>query len=60
VFAAAALRVNGYPPLLLDLEASTTPTSNRRVPRGRPLGAVAKSNYTGCDIASRFIARCAN
>jgi len=46
--AAAALRLNGYPPLILDLEASTIPTMSSPSIKSMDLGAVAKSNYTGC------------
>ena len=49
LFAAAALRVNGYPPLLLDLEAEhdTDHVIAVYLVDGH-WGAVAKSNYTGC------------
>jgi hypothetical protein len=48
-FAAAALRVIGYPPLVFDLEAhhDTDHVVAIFKVRGR-WGAVAKSNYTGC------------
>ena len=49
LFAAAALRVNGYPPLLLDLEAEHDTDHVIAVYRvDGHWGAVAKSNYTGC------------
>lgn len=49
IFAAAALRVNGYPPLLLDFEADHDTDHVIAVYReGGCWGAVAKSNYTGC------------
>ena len=49
LFAAAALRVNGYPPLLLDLEAQHDTDHVIAVYRvDGHWGAVAKSNYTGC------------
>ena len=49
IFAAAALRVNGYPPLLLDFEADHDTDHVIAVYRERGCwGAVAKSNYTGC------------
>jgi hypothetical protein len=49
IFAAAALRVNGYPPLLLDLEADHDTDHVIAVFRENGCwGAVAKSNYTGC------------
>jgi len=49
IFAAAALRVNGYPPLLLDLEAEQDTDHVLAIYRvDGHWGAVAKSNYTGC------------
>ena len=49
IFAAAALRANGYPPLLLDLEADRDTDHVIAIFRERGCwGAVAKSNYTGC------------
>jgi len=49
LFAAAALRVNGYPPLIIDLEAEHDTDHVVAVYRvGGHWGAVAKSNYTGC------------
>ena len=49
IFAAAALRVNGYPPLLLDFEADHDTDHVIAVFREQGCwGAVAKSNYTGC------------
>ena len=49
IFAAAALRVNGYPPLLLDFEAEHDTDHVIAVYRQDGCwGAVAKSNYTGC------------
>jgi hypothetical protein len=48
VFAAAALRVLGYPPLLLDLEAVQDTDHVLAVYRERGhWGAIAKSNFTG-------------
>src|SRR6201997_3989274 len=48
LFAAAALRVNGYPPLLVDLEAEHDTDHVIAVYRmGGHWGAVAKSNYSG-------------
>jgi hypothetical protein len=49
IFAAAALRVNGYPPLILDMEAEhdTDHVIAIYQERGR-WGAIAKSNYTNC------------
>jgi hypothetical protein len=48
LFAAAALRVNGYPPLLLDLEAEHDTDHVIAVYRmDGHWGAVAKSNYSG-------------
>jgi hypothetical protein len=49
LFAAAALRVNGYPPLVIDVEAEHDTDHVIAVYRvGGHWGAVAKSNYTGC------------
>jgi hypothetical protein len=49
IFAAAALRVNGYPPLLLDFEADHDTDHVIAIFREQGCwGAVAKSNYTGC------------
>ena len=48
-FAAAALRANGYSPLVLDLEADHDTDHVIAIYRHRGhWGAVAKSNYTGC------------
>ena len=49
IFAAAALRVLGFPPLIFDLEADqdTDHVIALFKVRGR-WGAVAKSNFTGC------------
>jgi len=49
IFAAAALRANGYPPLLLDFEAEQDTDHVIAVYREDGCwGAVAKSNYAGC------------
>jgi len=49
IFAAAALRANGFPPLLLDLEAEEDTDHVLAIYRvDGHWGAVAKSNYTGC------------
>lgn len=49
IFAAAALRANGFPPLIVDLEADHDTDHVLAVYRVDGLwGAVAKSNYTGC------------
>lgn len=49
IFAAAALRANGYPPLVIDLEAERDTDHVIAVYRkDGHWGAVAKSNYTGC------------
>ena len=49
LFAAAALRVNGYPPLIVDLEAEHDTDHVIAVYKvDGHWGAVAKSNYTGC------------
>jgi hypothetical protein len=48
LIAAAALRVNGYPPLLLDLEAVRDDDHVLAIFRQRGRwGAIAKSNYSG-------------
>jgi hypothetical protein len=49
IFAAAALRANGYPPLLLDFEADHDTDHVIAIFRQDGCwGAVAKSNYSGC------------
>jgi hypothetical protein len=49
IFAAAALRMNGFPPLILDLEAEHDTDHVIAIYRmNRHWGSVAKSNYTGC------------
>jgi hypothetical protein len=49
LFAAAALRMNGYPPLIWDLEAEHDTDHVIAIYRvGGCWGAVAKSNFTGC------------
>src|SRR6267154_1842676 len=49
IFAAAALRANGYPPLLLDFEAEHDTDHVIAIFREKECwGAVAKSTYTGC------------
>jgi hypothetical protein len=49
IFAAAALRANGYPPLLLDFEAERDTDHVIAVFRENGYwGAVAKSNFAGC------------
>jgi len=49
IFAAAALRANGYPPLLLDFEAEHDTDHVIAIFRQHGCwGAIAKSNYTGC------------
>ena len=49
IFAAAALRVIGFPPLLLDLEAENDTDHVIAVFKSRGhWGALAKSNFTGC------------
>jgi hypothetical protein len=48
-FAAAALRANGYPPLVIDLEAVHDTDHVVAVYKQHGhWGAIAKSNYTGC------------
>lgn len=49
MLAAAALRANGYPPLIIDFEAERDTDHVLGIYRERGhWGAVAKSNYTGC------------
>ena len=49
IFAAAALRANGYPPLIFDLEAERDTDHVLAIYRERGhWGAVAKSNFAGC------------
>jgi hypothetical protein len=49
IFAAAALRALGFPPLIFDLEAENDTDHVLALYRIKGLwGAVAKSNYTGC------------
>jgi hypothetical protein len=49
IFAAAALRANGHPPLIVDFEAEHDTDHVLAVYRVNGLwGAIAKSNYTGC------------
>jgi hypothetical protein len=49
LFAAAALRVNGHPALIVDLEAERDTDHVIAVYRvGNHWGALAKSNYSGC------------
>ena len=49
IFAAAALRANGYPPLILDFEAENDTDHVLAIYRVKGhWGAVAKSNYTSC------------
>src|SRR5438094_7222986 len=49
LLAAAALRANGYPPLILDLEADhDTDHVVAIYRRNGHWGAIAKSNFTGC------------
>lgn len=49
MFAAAALRANGFPPLVFDLEAEADTDHVVAIYRQRGhWGAIAKSNFTGC------------
>ncbi len=49
IFAAAALRVLGFPPLIFDLEADQDTDHVVAIFKARGhWGAVAKSNFTGC------------
>lgn len=53
IFAAAALRLNGYPALILDLEADQDTDHVIAVYRsGGAWGAIAASNYSGCRFRS--------
>ena len=60
VFAAAALRVLGFPPLLLDLEAvqDTDHVLAVYLVQGH-WGAIAKSNFSGLRFGHRSTAPCA-
>ncbi len=49
IFAAAALRANGFPPLIVDFEAHHDTDHVIAVYKVKGhWGAIAKSNYTGC------------
>jgi len=49
IFGAAALRANGFPPLILDLEADHDTDHVVAIYRvDKHWGAIAKSNFTGC------------
>jgi len=49
LFAAAALRANGYPPLIIDFEAEHDTDHVLAIYKVDGCwGAIAKSNYTGC------------
>jgi hypothetical protein len=49
IFAAAALRANGFPPLIFDLEAERDTDHVVAIYRvDGHWGSIAKSNYTGC------------
>ena len=49
MFAAAALRANGFPPLVFDLEATADTDHVVAIYQQRGhWGAIAKSNFTGC------------
>lgn len=53
IFAAAALRANGYPPLILDLEAVQDSDHVIAVYRENGAwGAIGSSNYAGCRYRS--------
>jgi hypothetical protein len=52
-FAAAALRANGYPPLILDMEAVRDTDHVIAVfQQGKAWGAIASSNYATCRFRS--------
>src|SRR5207247_10726126 len=54
MLAAAALRANGYPPLIFDLEADKDTDHVVAIyRRNGHWGAIAKSNYTGCRYRDR-------
>jgi hypothetical protein len=49
IFAAAALRANGYPPLIFDLEAERDTDHVLAIYKMKGYwGSIAKSNYTNC------------
>ncbi len=49
IFGAAALRANGFPPLILDFEAENDTDHVLAIYKvNGHWGAIAKSNYTGC------------
>jgi hypothetical protein len=53
IFAASALRANGFPPLILDLEGEQDSDHVLAVYRqAGAWGAVASSNYSGCRFRS--------
>lgn len=53
IFAAAALRANGYPPLILDLEAEQDTDHVIAVyQQAGGWGAIGSSNYSGCRFRS--------
>jgi hypothetical protein len=55
LFAAAALRANGYPPLIIDLEAQHDTDHVIAVYKQHGhWGSIGKSNYTGCRSRSHF------
>ncbi len=61
LFGAAALRVQGWEPLLLDLEAVRDDDHVLAIFQQRGCwGAIAKSNYAGLRFASRSTAPCAS
>jgi hypothetical protein len=66
LLAAAALRVQGFPPLLLDFEAVRDDDHVLAVFKQHGhWGAIAKSNYSGlrsagCDFGSRYTGTCGN
>ena len=61
IFAAAALRVNGFPPLLLDFEADHDTDHVLAVYRiNGHWGTVAKSNYSGCRYRETVCTRQSN
>src|SRR5215470_13177508 len=61
LFAAAALRMIGHPPLLLDLEAVRATTTCSRSTGSAAIGERLRNRITpGCASANRSIAVCAN
>ena len=61
IFAAAALRVLGFPPLILDLEADLDTDTSSRFSSRAAIGGRSPSRISpGAAIGNRFTALCAN